>query len=251
MQIKEIIRTGLFMIGRIIYGNKRSKIIYYHDFYKDARYTDMATPISLFKDHLDILTKCGFKIVDRINNSEGEIAVMLDDGFRGIWDCRDFFYKENIHPTIFIAKSLVGQEGYLTEDDIKELDNHGWIFQSHTVSHTSLNDFTINELDYQLHESKKYLEELLGKEITEICAPQGKYSNWVCEHAYRTGYDVFYSSTPGDYHERLTDFSFVITRNLCQSLTPLQFKLAINGGYKIFQKKYLKRRYRTLNVNKK
>lgn len=252
MQLKEIIRTSLFALGRILYncGNS-SKIIYYHDFYNDVRYTDMGTSLDLFKSHLEILKKCGYTIVDKIANPKGEVSIMLDDGFRGIWDCRDFFYKENIHPTIFIAKCLVGQDGYLTEAEIKELDKHGWIFQSHTVSHTSLNDFTIEELDYQLKESKSYLEKLLGKEIKEICAPQGKYSNWVCEHAYRAGYDVFYSSTPGGYFERLTDFSFVVTRNLCQSLTPYQFKLAINGGYKIFQRVYFKRRYKTLNVVRK
>lgn len=246
MWVKELIRTSLFLLGYVFYHNKNSKVIYYHDFYDGKQYTDMGTSLNLFKVHLKELKKSGYSIVDRIMKSQGEVAVMLDDGFRGIWDCRDFFYEHGIHPTIFVAKSLVGQDGYLTEDEIKELDAHGWLFQSHTVAHTGLNDFSMEQLDFQLVESKNYLENLLGKEIKEICAPQGKYSNWVCEHAYRVGYDVFYSSTPGDYFERLTDFTFVITRNLCQSLTPLQFRLAINGGYKILQRVYFKRRYKQL-----
>lgn len=246
MQPKELIRSSLFFVGNLMYSNRESKIIYYHDFFDGKMYTDMGTPLSLFRQHLKIIKKNGYKIVDKITEHKGEIAIMLDDGYRGIWDCREFFYEQNIHPTIFIAKSLVGKEGYLSESEIKELDKHGWIFQSHTVSHTSLNNFTLEELDYELMESKHYLENLLGKEIKEICAPQGKYSNWVCEHAFRAGYDVFYSSTPGNYYERLTNFSFVITRNLCQSLTPYQFKFAINGGYKIFQRVYFKRRFRTL-----
>lgn len=244
MQLKELIRTVLFIVGRALYGNRKSKIIYYHDIYKDKQYTDMGTTLSLFEKHLAILKLYGYKIVDAIKESQREITVMFDDGFRGIWDCRQFFYDNDIRPTVFIAKSLVGQVGYLSESEIRELSSHGWRFQSHTVSHSSLNDFTIEELDYQLKESKCYLEQLLGKEVKEICAPQGKYSNWVCEHAYRAGYDVFYSSTPGDYFDRLTDFSFVVTRNLCQSLTPFQFKIAINGGYKIFQRVYFNRRYK-------
>ena len=251
MRIKELIRTVLFMVGKVVYGNKKSKIIYYHDFYEAKRYTEMGTPLSLFKKHLGILKNKGFSVVDKITKPDGEIAIMLDDGFRGIWDCREFFFKENIHPTIFIAKSLVGQDGYLTENQIKELSAMGWNFQSHTVSHTSLNEFSIEQLEYELNESKQYLENLLCKQIDEICAPQGKFSNWTCEHAYRVGYNIFYSSTPGNYYERLTDFSFVITRNLCQSLTPFQFKLAVNGGYKIFQRVYFKRRYKTLKVVQK
>ena len=234
------------MLGNIIYHNKKSKIIYYHDFYGDTCYTDMGTPLYLLKQHLKIAKQCGYKIVDTITKSEGELTIMLDDGFRGIWDCRKFFYEQAIHPTIFIAKSLVGQDGYLTEEEIRELSNHGWTFQSHTVSHTSLNDFTMEQLECELKESKRYLEEIIGKPVDAICAPQGNYSNWTCEHAYRAGYDAFYSSTPGNYFERLTDFSFVITRNLCQSLTPFQFKMAINGGYQIFQRVYFKRRFRKL-----
>lgn len=246
-----MIRTALFLAGRVLYGNHNSKIIYYHDFYEGTQYTDMGTPLSLFKKHLLLIKKNRYSIVDKITRPEGEIAIMLDDGFHGIWDCKEFFYEQNIHPTIFIAKSLVGTVGYLSENEIKELAEHGWIFQSHTVSHTSLNDFSLEELDFELKESKKYLEYFLGKEIKEICAPQGKYSNWVCEYAYRAGYEMFYSSTPGDFFDRLTDFSFVVTRNLCQSLTPFQFNLAINGGYRIFQKVYFKRRYKKLNLELK
>ena len=248
MRLKELIRTGLFVLGRLFYGNKKSKIIYYHDIYDGSKYTDMGTPLLLFKKHLEVLSKCGYKIVPNIKDKTGEIVIMLDDGFRGIWDCREFFYEKGLRPTIFIAKTLVGKEGYLSEDEIKELATHGWFFQSHTVSHNGMNGLSFNQLDYELKESKLYLENLLGKQIDEICAPLGEFSNWVCEHAYRSGYNVFYSSTPGNFYERLTDFSFVITRNLCQSLSPFQFKMAINGGYKILQRVYFKRRYKTLKI---
>ena len=165
MQPKELIRTALFITGRLFYGNRKSKIIYYHDIFNETRYTEMGTPLTLFKKHLEILTKCGYRIVPNITRKERELALMLDDGFRGIWDCRGYFYEHNIQPTIFIAKSLVGKEGYLNEDEIKELAAHGWMFQSHTVSHTSLNDFAIEQLDVELKESKLYLENLLGIQI--------------------------------------------------------------------------------------
>ena len=128
MHVKEIIRTCLFVVGRFLYNNKNSKIIYYHDFYDGTCYTDMGTPLSLFKQQLKIAKQCGYKIVDTITQPKCELTIMLDDGFRGIWDCREFFYEQAIHPTIFIAKSLVGKDGYLNEDEIKELSSHGWIF---------------------------------------------------------------------------------------------------------------------------
>lgn len=235
--MKEFIRSIIFILGVICTKNKKkSKIVYYHDFYDKKRYTYMSTSLDLFRKHLQVASSLGYKIVPDIKNEDGELAIMLDDGFRGVWDCRDFFISNNIKPTIFIAKSLVGTEGYLSESEIKELDCLGWNIQSHTVAHTNLNDFNENDLEYQLKESKRYLENLLGHPIDSICAPQGKFSNIVAEKAYKCGYSKFYSSVSGFYHERITDYTFVFSRNLCQFLTPFQFWCVMQGGEKFFQK---------------
>jgi peptidoglycan/xylan/chitin deacetylase (PgdA/CDA1 family) len=193
---------------------------------------------------LEVLNECGYTIVPEITQKECEVAIMFDDGFRGLWDCRDFFSERGIKPTVFIAKSLVGKEGYLTESEIVELDRMGWRMQSHTVSHVSLNDFTEDELDYEFIESKRYLESILGHPVTEVCAPLGRISNLVCERGYKAGYTLFYSCMPGNYDEPVIGYKYVLKRNLCQFLSPLQFKLAISGGYKIFQKRYLIRNYK-------
>lgn len=243
MSIKEVIRTMLLVTGSLLYRNRKSKILYYHDFHDKIVYTEMGTSLSLFKKHLKTILAEDYQIVRNIDKDENQVAIMLDDGFRGVWDCREFFFENKIQPTIFIAKSLVGTEGYLTENEIRHLDKKGWNFQSHTVSHLNLKKFSPEQLKYELKESKRYLEEVLGHPVNALCAPQGHFSNRVCEEAYRAGYDLFYSSIPGDIIDRMTDFSFVRTRNLCQRLNPLQFKLVLLGGYKIFQGIYFKRRY--------
>ncbi|WP_373127215.1 polysaccharide deacetylase family protein [Bacteroides sp. HPS0048] len=245
--MKDAIRTILFFIGYLFYRNRDSKIIYYHDISSDTFYTDMSTDLNIFRNHIKIIRKCGFEIVQQITAKKNQIAIMFDDGFRGIWDNRDYFVDNKIYPTVFIAKSLIGKEGYLNEDEIRELFKLGFDFQSHTVSHVKLTDCVSSEqLNSELLESKLYIDELLQQHTTAICAPNGYYSNIVCEDAYRVGYDKFYSSIPGSYYERITDFSFVVTRNLVQSLSLLQFRLVILGGYKPFQKTYLKRRYKLL-----
>lgn len=243
MKGKELFRTFVFAISSILWRNKNSKIIYYHDIFSGKRYTKMGTPLNLFKKHIEIALKTGYSITDRICKPTRELSIMLDDGFRGIWECRNYFYQNNIHPTIFIAKDLVGKEGYLNESEIKELDLHGWIFQSHTVSHTNMTCYNQEDLNKQLSESKKYLEKLLHHPITEVCAPQGYFSDTVLECALKNGYTLFYSSIPGDYDEFVLGYSFLKTRNLCQFLTPFQFKLMLLGGYKLLQSRYLEKGY--------
>lgn len=207
----------------------------------------MSTDISSFMNHINMIKKCGFDIVKQITERQNQIAIMFDDGFRGLWDNRKYFIENNIFPTVFIAKSLVGRDGYLNEDEIRELSKLGFDFQSHTVSHIKLTDCTsLEQLKSELLESKTYIDDLLQQHTSAICAPNGSYSNIICETAYRIGYDTFYSSTPGSYFEKVTDFSFVITRNLVQSLSQIQFYLVLFGGYKIFQNLYLNRRYKRL-----
>jgi len=243
MQVKELVRTMLFIIGSVFNSGRRSKVLYYHDFHKETRYTPMSTSLELLKKHVAIIEEMNYTIVPKIYKEKCEICIMLDDGFRGILDCREFLLEKKIVPTICIAKNLVGQTGYLSEQEIRDLSLLGWNFISHTVSHESLNSMNSEEMKTELKESKEYLEKIVGHEVDAICAPKGRFNNIACENAQKLGYKVFYASTPGDYDDVITEYSFVKTRNLCQSLSPIQFKLAINGGYKTFQKPYLKRRY--------
>lgn len=243
--MKELVRTTLFFISYLFCRSRNSKIIYYHDVSSDKSYTTMSTDLESFKNHIDIVRKNGFDIVRQITEKQNQIAVMFDDGFRGIWDNRTYFVENRIYPTVFITKSLVGKDGYLNENEIRELAKLGFDFQSHTVSHIKLTDCTsLQQLKYELLESKLYIDELLQQQTNAICAPNGCYSNIICEAAYRIGYDKFYSSTPGSYFERITDFSFVVTRNLAQSLSKIQFYLVLFGGYGIFQNFYFNRRYK-------
>lgn len=243
MRFKDIIRSALLCIGTCLYYNKRSKIFYYHDFFCENKYTNMATSMDLFKQHVKLIRANDFEIVPKITKPRGQIAIMLDDGFRGIWDNKQYFIENNIFPTIFLAENLIGKENYLSSSEVVEMNKLGFIFQSHTVSHQGLNTLAFDETLKELQDSKNHIEGIVDSTIDEICAPKGQFSNIVCEQALRTGYKVFYSSIPGVYDERITDFSFVQPRNLAQSLTPFQFKCALLGGYNIFRRRYMRRRY--------
>lgn len=244
MWIKETTRTFLLFLGYFLYNNKKSKIIYYHDLYSQIKYTPMATSIRLFLEHVSLAKKAGYKIVKNITDSEGQIAIMFDDGFRGLWDNRAIFKDNNIYPTVFIAQSLVGKEGYLSEDEIVYLSKAGWNFESHSVSHKSLWDCSKDEIIIELVNSKSYLEKLLGKEVDGFCAPKGRFSKYALRVAKDAGYKFFYSSTPGDYNQIILNEIIVKTRILAQSLNKQQFWLSIRGGAKIFTVNHLNKRYR-------
>ena len=162
---------------------------------------------------------------------------MFDDGFRGIYDCREFFYANNICPTVFLAVSLIGQHGYLTVDEIIDLQNHGFNFQSHGWRHEDMTSLSDEQLHLELVEARKTLSELLGKDVDEICLPIGYFSDRLLDKLSKEGYREIYSSIPGDYDDLVYGMR---RRNLLQSSSPYQVSMVLKGGMSLLSNRYLK-----------
>jgi peptidoglycan/xylan/chitin deacetylase (PgdA/CDA1 family) len=65
----------------------------------------------------------------------------------------------------------------MTIDDIKKIAEYEYFtIGSHTVNHVITPNCTDDELDYELSESKKKLEEWTGKDVDFFCYPNGDYS---------------------------------------------------------------------------
>ncbi|MBO6189879.1 MAG: polysaccharide deacetylase family protein [Alloprevotella sp.] len=234
--IRTLIKNAMLLCGACLFRNTKSKLLYYHDVFASAQYTDMGTPLTLFQQHVRMIREQGFKIVPRISEAEREVALLLDDGFRGIYDVRDYLQRENICPTVFLAVSLIGKDGYLNKEEIKELQGQGFIFQCHAWSHEDLTTFTDEELKRELGESKAYLEDLLGKEVDEICLPIGYFSDHLIEEIKKYGYTRVYSSIPGNYFEPVV--GGMTARNLVQFASPRQVKYMLFGGNWLIKKRY-------------
>lgn len=242
VRLRPILFKVALYCGSIINYTKKSKILFYHDVHgSNKRYTDMSTSIELFKIHIAEIRKNGFEIVTKITAKENQIQLCFDDGFRGIYDNKLYFVKESVFPTIFLAIALIGKEGYLTKAEILELQDLGFNFESHAYSHKNLVDFSDKELKYELSESKKFLEQLLQKNVTELCFPIGYFSKRVYNFAKEAGYRTMHSSIPGNYFQN--DWEGVLNRNLVQFSSAKEVKYVIYGALIPFRKHYKKRQF--------
>lgn len=241
MNSKEIIRTFIFGVGRLLNCTEASRVVYYHDIHIREKYTPMSTAFNLFKTQINVIRQEHFSIVRDINSVENQIQVAFDDGFRGIWECAEWLVAEKIYPTIFIPISLIGQKGYLSASEIVALHNVGFNIQSHGVRHSNMSIMPMDKLTNDLQSSKQYLEDLLGKEINGVCFPQGYFSDIVISKAQQLGYTELYASFPRRY---LLD-NPLKGRSLFQSLSPLQVRLAIHGGMDILMEHYRRLHYNT------
>jgi peptidoglycan/xylan/chitin deacetylase (PgdA/CDA1 family) len=238
----KLIKEILLKVSAILNRNRESKILFYHDVYSHTQHTDMGTDVELFKKHIETIIKCGFNIVPKITEKCNQIQLCFDDGFKGIYDTKDIFAKYNIKPTVFLAVDLIGKEGYLNKEEIFELQEKGFIFQSHAWSHKNLTEFSGDDLEREIFGSKKYLTDLLGKDVDEICFPIGFFSKEVYDACINAGYNILYSSIPGNYFDFII-FDKVKTRNLIQFYSPEIVKSVLFGALKPFKMRYIKNHF--------
>lgn len=232
-------------VSALTHNDHGSKILYYHDIFRTVNYRaldadiQMGTPMELFVRHVDVIRHEGYEIVPHITQPKGQVAIMLDDGFRGIYECREFFYQQKIYPTIFLPVKFIGEKekGIMSKEEISELQRYGFIFECHSWTHRPLTEVSHLELNHELVDSKQYLEDLLGKKIEAICLPLGYFSDRLLEEIRNAGYTTIYSSIPGSADFRPHG---MLTRNLCQYATPEEVCLILKGGNEILKFHYEK-----------
>ena len=225
--MKQLLKNVPIILNSIINPKRNSKVIYYHDIHDRIKYTQMSTSLTIFEKHIQVIKNIGYSIETNITSNENQLKLCFDDGFRGLWDCRAFFYEHNLRPTIFVSNSLIGKPNYLNLDEILELQKNGFIFEGHSWSHSNLTKYSTDELKHELYDSRIKLSDILGKEVTELCFPQGYYNDLVVTEALKGGYNTLYTSDPKPFNPRNNQ---LIGRYLLQFSKRNEVKGILLGG---------------------
>lgn len=111
-------------------------------------------------------------------------------------DIKKQFYWEDPEKQVEILKEIFHtlptkpKVGYVTDKQLKELSNNGYEIGSHGMTHSLLIADYMNEetIEYELQNSKKWLEEVTSKPVTSYCFPAGRYNNNSVRIAKAAGY---------------------------------------------------------------
>jgi peptidoglycan/xylan/chitin deacetylase (PgdA/CDA1 family) len=121
---------------------------------------------------------------------ERVIALSFDDGFRDSYENGfSILMRRRKTAALFVIVDWVGRKDILSWVEIRELANAGVTIGSHSFSHRWLPDITNDrELTREITESKKRIEDEVGKEVTHFCYPVGGVDERVAECVKKAGY---------------------------------------------------------------
>jgi len=126
------------------------------------------------------------------------VAVTFDDGYRdNLTVATPILLKYQIPFHIFVTTSFIkkGVFPFLNRSELRLLSDNSLVtIGSHGASHTPLTECNDTQLRDELESSKKYLEDLTGKEITAISYPHGRINRRVLDAVANAGYQIGASS---------------------------------------------------------
>jgi peptidoglycan/xylan/chitin deacetylase (PgdA/CDA1 family)/GT2 family glycosyltransferase len=130
--------------------------------------------------YADLLSKA-FPVLDRLGFKATVFVVVDRIGKTNDWDGEVGFKSKRL----------------LTLDQIRELHRHGVHFGSHSLTHARLTEVSDSELEREVRDSKRKLEDLLGAEAPCFAYPWGMADMRVRSAVARAGYKVALTTQEG------------------------------------------------------
>ena len=147
-----------------------------------------------FQEHIDglINKSIQFKNLKNLFDDKPGILITFDDGYKSI--CKlgiDYLIKNKISALLFVCPKFIelDHNDYINKDDLKKLLDSGFVeIGSHSFDHVRLTECNDEKLEYQLNQSKFWLEKNLSIKIESISYPFGDTDERVENYALKAGY---------------------------------------------------------------
>ncbi len=157
----------------------------YHRF-DENKYPSTNIRLEIFNKHLEEIKKLNLefisfekfeKILDE-EISKSYLLLTVDDAFTSFYlNAWPIIKKNKIPMILFVSTREVGKYGYMTWNQIKEIESSGLVtIGNHSHSHEYLIDWNANAIKNDLEKSIKIFKEKLGHSPKLFSYPFGEYS---------------------------------------------------------------------------
>ncbi len=163
----------------------------YHRF-NENKYPSTNIKMEIFKKHMDIIKNSNFNFLNpnnfeeqfNIPKSKKKILITIDDAFESFYSEAWPYLKENKIPFIlFVSTEPVGKKGYMTWEQIKEIESTDFAsIGHHSHTHEYLIDVSNEEFILDIETANKIFQRKLGYVPSLFSYPFGEYSKFMKDY---------------------------------------------------------------------
>ena len=162
--------------------------IMYHRF-NENKYPSTNIRMEVFLDHIQLIKDLNYKFIHPkdfkekfdIPKKEKKILLTIDDGFKSFYEVAWPFLKKNEIPfLLFVSTEPVGGNGYMTWEQIKEIDDADFAqIGHHSHSHEYLIEKNDQEFVNDIEKANLIFQNKLGYIPDLFSYPFGEYSEFM------------------------------------------------------------------------
>ena len=182
-------------------------VLLYHKF-DEADSPSTSTPTAMFAQQMDYLHTQGYAVMsmDELYRCiigerpvpEKAVVITIDDGYLSEYTQAIPILKEHGYPfCVFVFTRSVGAHNFMNWDQLRQIRSFGGEVGSHTHTHPHLVDSSSEEIEMELEQSRKILEENLGVRTEWFAYPFGDYDDTIRALGAKLGYKLMLTSDPG------------------------------------------------------
>ena len=163
----------------------------YHRF-NENNYPSTNIKMEIFKQHLDIIKKSNFNFLYPSNfdsqfsipKTKKEILITIDDAFESFYtNAWPYLEKNKIPFILFVSTEPVGKKGYMTWEQIKEIESKDFAFIGHhSHTHEYLIDVSNDEFILDIEMANQIFLKELGYIPSLFSYPFGEYSKFMKDY---------------------------------------------------------------------
>jgi peptidoglycan/xylan/chitin deacetylase (PgdA/CDA1 family) len=138
----------------------------------------------------------GLSVGQALEFPDGQsVAITFDDGSEtDLLAVAPILRQIGFSATFFITAGRLGNKGYLSSEQLRELHSQGFEIGCHSMTHHYLTDLDDAGLQYEICDAKTRLEQIIGRPVEHFSCPGGRCDDRVVSVARSAGYKTLCTS---------------------------------------------------------
>jgi peptidoglycan/xylan/chitin deacetylase (PgdA/CDA1 family) len=156
-------------------------------------YVRYILPLEVFREQMRWLKNSsirGLSVTESLlYRADPSVCITFDDGCETDLIAAAPILREFGHrATFYLTAGFLGTPGYLSANQVRELDSLGFEIGCHSMTHPYLSDLSDADLSHEIVEAKLHIEQILGRAVEHFSCPGGLYDARTLETARRAGF---------------------------------------------------------------